>query len=300
MKSGIATSLCALLAAALLNGAAMADQVKPGDFTSQSLEELMEVKVPVVVASSKHEQKTTEAPSSVSVVTQDDIHNFGYRNLADILRSVRGFYVSYDEVYNFIGIRGVNRPGDYGGRVLVMIDGHRMNEPLYDQAFNGHNLPLDVDLIERVEVIRGPGSSLYGNNAGLGVINIVTREAKSWNGVEASVSGASHDTFSGRLTYGREFTNGIKLVLSGSVLNSEGRDQIYYPEFSSINGGIAEERDGERAQKFFGSLEWGDVTLEGSFGERRRDVPNGAYETFFNAGPNYADDRRCLRHHCWQ
>ena len=264
------------------------------DFTAQSLEELMEVKIPTVVAASKHEQKITDAPSSVSVVTQEDIRVFGYRTLADILRSVRGIYISSDEAYNFIGIRGVNRPGDYGGRVLVMIDGHRMNEPIYDQAFNGHDLPLDVDLIERVEVIRGPGSSLYGNNAALGVINIVTREAKSWNGIEAAVAGGSYETFSGRLTYGKEFTNGMKLVLSGSMLNSEGRDRIFYPEFSSNNGGLSEGRDAERAQKFFGSLAWGEVTLEGSYGDRRRDIPNAAYGTLFNTGPNFADDERAF------
>lgn len=272
---------------------ASADESAP-DFTTQSLEELMQVKIPTVVAASKHEQKITEAPSSVSVVTQEDIRLFGYRTLSDILRSVRGLHVSYDEVYNFIGIRGVNRPGDYGGRVLVMIDGHRMNEPIYDQAFNGHDLPLDVDLIERVEVIRGPGSSLYGNNAALGVINIVTREAKSWNGIEASASGGSYDTFTGRLTYGREFTNGVKLVLSGSMLNSDGRDRIFYPEFSGVNGGISQGHDGERAHKFFGSLTWGDFTLEASYGDRRRDVPNGAYGSLFNVTPNFTDDERAF------
>lgn len=264
------------------------------DFTTKSIEELMMVKVPVVVAASKHEQKATEAPSAVSVVTQDEIKKFGYRTLADILRSVRGVYVSSDEVYNYIGIRGVNRPGDYGGRVLVMVDGHRMNEPLYDQAFNGHDLPLDVDLIERVEVIRGPGSSLYGNNAALGVINIVTREANSWNGLEASASGGSYETFTGRLTYGREFTNGIKLIVSGSVVESEGRERIYYPEFASENGGISEGLDGERAHKLFASLTWGALTLVGGYGDRRRDIPNGAYDSVFNLGPNFADDERAF------
>jgi iron complex outermembrane receptor protein len=295
MARGIFPGAFALLIVALMGpGVPLFAAEAAPDFTAQSLEELMQVKIPMVVAASKHEQKTTEAPSSVSVVTREDIEQFGYRTLADILRSVRGIYISSDEVYSYIGIRGVKRPGDYGGRVLVMVDGHRMNEPIYDQAFNGHELPLDVDLIERVEVIRGPGSSLYGNNAALGVINIVTREAKSWNGIEASASGGSFDTFTGRLTYGREFTNGMKLILSGSIVESEGRDRIYYPEFSGVNGGISEGLDGERAKKFFGSLAWGDLTLEASYGDRRRDIPNAAYETLFNTAPNYADDERAF------
>lgn len=264
------------------------------DYTSRSLEELLQVKIPTVVAASKHEQKVTEAPSLVSVVTREDIEAFGYRTLSDILSSVRGLYVSSDEIYNYIGIRGVRRPGDYGGRVLVMVDGHRLNEPIYDSAFSGNDLPLDVDLIERVEVVRGSGSSLYGNNACLGVINIVTREANSWNGVEASVSGQSYDTFTGRLTYGRAFTNGVNLVLSGSILESQGRDSIYYPDFSSINSGLSQGLDGERARKLFASLTWQDFSLEAGYGDRRKDIPNGAYGSVFNASPNYSDDERAF------
>lgn len=266
--------------------------VEGTDFTTRSLEELMRVNIPTVVSASKHEQTTAEAPASVSVVTRADIEQFGYRTLADVLRSVRGVYITSDEIYEYIGVRGVMRPGDYGGRVLVMVNGHRMNEPLYDQAFNGHDLPLDIDLIERVEVVRGTGSSLYGNNAGLGIINIVTRDASSWNGVEGSVAGGSHETFSGRLTYGKLFTNGVSLILSGTLLNSEGRDSIYYPEFAAINNGFAEGLDGERAQKYFASLKAGEFALEAGYGDRRRDIPNGAYGTLFNTSPSYADDER--------
>jgi len=252
----------------------------------------MRVKIPKVVAASKHEQSAAEAPSAVSVVTRADIERFGYGTLSDILRSVRGVYISSDEIYNYIGIRGVKRPGDYGGRILVMLDGHRMNEPLYDQAFNGQDFPLDVDLIERVEVIRGTGSSLYGNNAGLGVINVVTREASSWDSIEGSVSGGSYETLSGRLTYGRQFTNGVSLILSGTLFNSEGRDSIYYPEFAAINNGLSEDLDGERAQKYFASVKAGEFTLEAVYGDRRRDVPNAAYGTLFNTPPSHADDMR--------
>lgn len=252
----------------------------------------MQVKIPTVVAASKHEQKITDAPSSVSVVTREDIEQYGYRTLSDILSSVRGFYVSSDQIYNYLGVRGVRRPGDYGGRVLIQVNGHRLNEPVFDQAFNGHDLPLDVDLIERVEVIRGPGSSLYGNNAALGVVNIVTREASSWDGIEASATGGSYETFSGRLTYGKEFTNGMSLILSGTLFNSEGDDSIYYPDFAGVNNGLAEDLDGERAQKYFASFKAGEFTLEAGYGDRRRDIPNGAYGAEFNTKPMYVDDER--------
>jgi iron complex outermembrane receptor protein len=261
------------------------------DFTQLDLEQLMVIKVPTVYGASKHEEKITEAPSDVSIITQDDIQKFGYRTLADILRSVRGFYVTYDRGYSFIGVRGVNRPGDYGGRVLIAVDGHRLNDPVYDSAFNGNEFPLDVDLIDRVEVIRGPGSSLYGDNAFFTVINVVTRRG---DGVEASGSAASYDTYTGRLTYGKHFKNGLNLMVSGSLLDSEGHDTLRYPEFASVNNGVARNLDGEWAKKVFASLSWGDFSLEGLYGDRRKDLPTGAYGTLFNVSPNWVNDERAF------
>ena len=101
------------------------------DLKRLSWDEQMQSKASSVYGASKHEQNVTDAPSSVSIVTQQDIKQYGYRTLGDLLRSVRGFYVSYDRVYNSIGVRGVNRPGDFGGRVLINIDGHRLNEPIF-------------------------------------------------------------------------------------------------------------------------------------------------------------------------
>ncbi len=121
--------------------------------------------IPSVFGASKYEQKVSEAPSSISIVTAEDIKKYGYRTLADILRSVRSFYISYDRSYSYAGARGFGRPGDYNSRILVLIDGHRSNDNVYDGALLGTEGVIDVDLIDRVEIIRGPGSSLYGSNA---------------------------------------------------------------------------------------------------------------------------------------
>ena len=214
---------------------------RPQTLKNLSMEELMEVKVDTVFGASKHEQKVTEAPSAVSIVTADDIKQQGYRTLADVLRSVRGFYVTSDRGYNAIGMRGMNISGDFGGRLLITVDGHRLNDPIYDTAASGMDFLLDVDLIERVEVIRGPGSSLYGNNAFLGVINVITRKGRDVNGVELSGSAATFDTYTGRFTYGNQFTNGVELMLSGTFYDSAGDRQLYYSEFSAINNGIAQD-----------------------------------------------------------
>lgn len=164
------------------------------DFTHLSMEELGQIRVDTVYGASKHDQKLTEAPSAVTIVPGDEIKLRGHRTLADVLRSIRGFYVTADRNYGYIGVRGFNRPGDFGGRVLVLVDGHRLNEPIYDSAFNLNDFLVDLDLVERVEVIRGPGSSLYGNNAFFGVVNVITRPGHQLNGFEVAGAGGSFDT----------------------------------------------------------------------------------------------------------
>jgi iron complex outermembrane receptor protein len=262
-------------------------------------EQQMQSKASLIYGASKHEQAVAEAPASVSIVTQQDIKQYGYRTLGDLLRSVRGFYVSYDRVYNSIGVRGVNRPGDFGGRVLINIDGHRLNEPVFDSTFAHTDFLLDMDLVDRVEILHGPASSLYGNNAFFTVINVVTRRGRDVGGVEVSGAAASYDTYTGRLTYGNRFTNGVELLLSGTYLNSEGDERLHFPEFNAINNGVAEDLDGTEAKSAFGSISYHDFTLEGGFIDRRKHVPTApfaslgaAFGTVFN-DPHflYVDER---------
>ena len=162
MKStwyGVLFKSC-VLAVTLASPMALVTAQTPDDLTQKSLEDLMNVEVASVYSASKYSQKVTEAPSSVSIVTSEQIQLHGYRTLAEILSSVRGFYVSNDRNYTYVGVRGFARPGDYNTRILLMIDGHRINDNVYDQALLGRELPIEVDLIERVEIVRGPSSSL--------------------------------------------------------------------------------------------------------------------------------------------
>ena len=186
----------------------------------------------------------------------------------------------------FLGLRGVNRLGDYGGRTLLNINGHRINEPIYDSSFFGYDFPLDVDLIERVEVIRGPGSSLYGNNAFFGVINVVTRKGRDigGSGIEAAASVGQWDTYSGRFSYGNKFTNGVELLLSGSYYESAGNPKLEFPaaDGTGFPGAVERNHDGESARNFFASISYQGFTLEGLYGRRDKDLANGAYYAVFN------------------
>ncbi len=260
------------------------------DLTTMSIEDLMNVSV---YSASKHQQKATEAPSSVSVVTADEIRRYGYRTLADILKSLRSFYVTYDRNYNYIGVRGFAPPGDFNTRLLLLVDGHRINDGVYDTAAVGTEFLLDVDLIDRVEVIRGPSSSLYGSNAFFGVINVITRRGKDLKGTEVSGEAASFGTFKGRATYGNRLANGLEVLFSGTAFRSEGQD-LFFPEFNdpATNNGIAEKRDGDKFQSFFSTLAYRDFTFQAAYISREKAIPTGSYGTVFNDPRNRTVDDR--------
>ncbi len=244
----------------------------------------MNLDVPKVYAASKLEQKTTEAPSSITIVTDDEIKKYGYRTLADVMQSVQGFNVSYDRNYAFLGARGTSL-GDFNSRVLLLVDGHRINENLTDGAFIDTAFILDIDLVDRVEIIRGPGSVLYGNNAFFGVINVITRQSRQLNGLETSFDYGAFDTYKGRVTFGKQFTNGVNLLLSGTIYDSAGAERLFYKEFDTPaqNNGIAQNMDGDSYRSFFGSLGYTDFTFEGAFNRRNKVNPTAQFDlTTFN------------------
>jgi len=260
-----------------------AAQKSQADFTELSLEELMNLDIDIVSGASRYPQKVTEAPSSVSIVTADDIRKYGYRTLADILRSVRSFYTTYDRNYRYVGIRGFGRPGDYNIRLLLLVDGHRINDNISDSASIGTKFIIDVDVIDRVEVIRGPSSSLYGANAFFGVINIVTKRGRALNGPEISGEAASFGTYEGQLSYGNQFQNGLEINLSGSIYDSKGQD-LYFEEFDApaTNNGVAENCDDDQYKSVFGKLSFRDFNLQGGYVSREKGIPTASFETEFN------------------
>ena len=283
-------ALVVLAAMSCLSSFAGADE-QTTDLTMLSIEELMNIRV---FSASRYEQSVSEAPSSVTVVTADEIKHYGHRSLADILRSVRGFSMTYDRVYSYVGVRGVGSTGEWNSRILLLINGHRINENVYDSSMIGNAFPLDIDLIDRIEIIRGPGSSLYGDNAFFAVINVITRNGRDLNGIEASADAGSLKTTNGRMSYGAQLHNGGDLLLSASVLDSQGNETLYYKEFdkafdsSLTTDGIVRNLDRDRNKKFFSRFISGDLILEGSYSERAKQVPTASYGAAFN-DPRYED-----------
>jgi outer membrane cobalamin receptor len=233
-------------------------------------------------ASGKYQQTAREAASSVTIVTHEQIENFGYRTLTDVLQGVSGFYLSNDRNYSYLGARGFSRPTDYNNRILLLIDGHQMNDGIWGSA--PLELPIDPEYLERIEIVRGPGSALYGTGAIFGVINLVTRSGASIGGSQARVLGGSYGQRSVSAAFGRRTAGGTDLELTGTSEGSDGQD-LYFPEYDTpeTHDGIAHNSDWERNSLVQMKASRGDWSLNGWASSRSKAIPTGAYRTQFNA-----------------
>lgn len=236
--------------------------------------------IPVVVGASKHEQKPTEAPASVTVVTAEEIELYGYRSLADILRTQRGFYTVSDGLNSFLGVRGFLRPGEWNARILVLIDGRPTREPIFGQTHLDHDMVVPVELIKRVEIIRGPGSALYGANAVFAVINIITRSgADVDNWAELKGVGGTQDTGEGVAVVGKKFANGADVIAGGSRYNSAGSRDVKYPDVNDAghNYGHIQDHDDEAAGSAFSKVIFDEFTVEADYDKRRQENDTAKY-----------------------
>lgn len=238
------------------------------------LPDLEDLAATPVYAASRHYLRQVDSPASVTIITADDIRSFGYRTLGDLLRSVRGVNIYNDRNYDYLTLRGYSRAGDYNAGVSLQIDGMRINDPIYDGGLLGSEFPLDVELIERVEYIRGPGSAEYGGNALFGVINVVTKSGAGVGGLVVGVDGGSDGRIGGSARFGKRFSNGASLLLSASYLDVSGEDLRFAPDRSSgFQGGKARDADYSYSRRAFADFEYGNLSVVAGFGTRVKGDP---------------------------
>ncbi|MCU0383342.1 MAG: TonB-dependent receptor plug domain-containing protein, partial [Cyclobacteriaceae bacterium] len=211
-----------------LGAYAMAQEEPEVDPYSLSLEELMNIPVSV----SKSDLSLRETPSVISVITREEIRNMGARDLMDVLNQVPGFSFGLD-VQNVVGL---GSRGNWGheGKILLLMDGQEMNEILFSSTQFGQH--YDINNIERIEIIRGPGSSIYGGYAELGVINIITRKGGQLNGLHADVlAGTTSNGFSRfntTLSAGQK-TDNVEYSVSAHIGEGIRSDQTYFDLFGN-------------------------------------------------------------------
>ncbi len=243
----------------------------------------------VVISAARYRQLVGDAPSSVTIITAREIQEYGWRTLADVFRSVRSFYVKDDRNYSYLGVRGFSRPGDYNSRILALLNGHTLNDDIYQGFLLGREAGIDLDIVDRIEIVRGPGSALYGSSAFFAVVNIITKEASSLQGLRASAEVGSFNTTKGILTYGHQYENGLDLLFNSSYTQSSGQT-LFFPEIAAltppdnINSGFAVNSDREYVYSLFGTLHYKDLQLQGMLADREKKVPTASYGTVFNDG----------------
>ena len=269
---------------------ALAQQDNGNDLTDLSIEDLARV---TLSTASRHLEDPRKSPAAVTVIDRDEIIQYGWRTLADLLRSATGIYTAYDRTYTYVGVRGFLQSGGYNGRVLLLIDGHRINENIFDSGLIGTEFPLDLSLIDKVEVLRGPGSSLYGTNAELAVVNVITRRPER----DAAFETASEvDSYQGRVgEISGSFRAGkADLLGAASLYRSNGAAHLYFPDYDSAqtNNGIANNLDGDRYDHLFAVARTGALRIEGLFGRRDKIIPNAPYGTAFGDPRNRDIDTR--------
>jgi len=215
----------------------------------------------LLLIATKHLEREAKAPAIATVITANEIRNMGARNLLDILRRVPGIGVniaSAPPVVRSVAVRGIKTL--YSEKILVMMDGHRLNDIGNATAILDYG-DLSVENIKRVEVIRGPGSALYGAGAFLGVVNIVTKEADDINGLQVTAGGGRFDTEHYNVLFGHP---GEKIKVSGYLdyLNTDGPSSFIGQDAIGNSGDTLNWQ--EKAELGF-NISYNDFTLRGLY-----------------------------------
>lgn len=188
-----------------------------------SIDELLNMQTTVA---SKTKLTPRETPGIISIITAEEIRYSGARDLIDVLRLVPGFDFGYD-VQGVIGI-GLRGNWVHEGKILMLVDGQPMNELSYSNIPFGNHIP--VDQIKRIEIIRGPGSTIYGGNAELGVINIITKTGKDIHGADITATYGRMVNSRGRINLGINSGTKVKnwdISAKGFIGEANRSDQLY-------------------------------------------------------------------------
>ena len=244
-----------------------------------------------VEAASRTAESVEEAPSSVTIIPRQEIQAMGYPTIAEAMRGVRGVFVSDDRFYPTVGFRGFSQLNNYGNRVLVLINGHPTNDNWGFFSFTGYDARVDLEDVERIEVVRGPGSVLYGTGAVSGAINVVTRGRDARQGVNAQVSVVENNIARARVGGTVRFGTNAGLWTSVGVASSAGRD-FQFPEAATAPSmgmpgfdGSSRGADGFDALNVQGRGWAGAFSAQWLFNTRTKRIPTGV------AGTNFGDDR---------
>ncbi|MEO7033379.1 MAG: TonB-dependent receptor [Polyangiaceae bacterium] len=247
-----------------------------------------------VVAASRASEQVDDAPSSVTLVPERELSAFAPPTIAEAVRGVPGVYLSDDRSYVTLGMRGIGRLGSYGNRILVTYDGQPANDNWIGSSYVGYDGLTDLGDVERIEVVRGPGSVLYGTNALSGVINVVSR-SDAPPGVSAGVSTNQNGVARARVRSDVKLGKDAGGWASVAVARGNGRD-FRFPEYASSTpadlAGVARKVDGFESGTFRGRVYWKFLSAQWSANSYEKHLPTAEYTTLFGDARAMQTDRR--------
>lgn len=243
-------------------------QIAGGSLFEMSLDDLMEMKI---VTASRVPEEQSKTTSSVTVITADDLRRMGARTIYDALRTVPGISVDYNSRnMPIIEVRGI-RKGSGTDNVLFMLNGHPMNGVVTSAAPNIAMYDLPIANIKRIEVVRGPGSALYGTTAVIGVVNVITKGPDDVDGVEVSIDTEFENEGSIGQKYnvliGKRFENDIGFTLNVGVFDYDGANRFFEADSVGVEGSGDTDHESIDLQ---GSLEVGKLKLFGRYHKHDR------------------------------
>lgn len=214
-----------------------------------------------LVTATKRATPLRKAPAIATIITAEEIKNMGARDLLDVLKMVPGIGVSITEAgINMIEMRGIRT--SLTEKILIMIDGHSMNRNGFGSAIWTLIERIPVEHIKQVEIVRGPGSALYGNSAFLATVNVITKDADDINGAQAKAGGGSFDTYKGNITAGKTFGDKLTAMASTDFVNTRG-PKLNVPQDALGSSGTPEL--GFWQTDTFLKLGYGDFSVRGGF-----------------------------------
>jgi outer membrane receptor protein involved in Fe transport len=248
-----------------------------------------------VTAASRVTESVEDAPSSVTIITGQELRAMGYPTIAEAVRGVRGVYVGDDTSYTNVGFRGFAQPGDYGDHVLILVDGMPTNDDYVGSSYVGYDARADIDDIQRIEVVRGPGSALYGTGAFFGVINLVTRPRDAPTHGEIATSTADNSVGRARATAQLRLSEDAGGWVSVAGAHGSGRD-YFFNEYAAdpATGGWARGIDGFDTGTVNGRIWYKALTLQWLYTSREKTLPSGEFGTIFGDPRSHFVDTRGL------
>jgi outer membrane receptor protein involved in Fe transport len=250
-----------------------------------------------ISAASREVESIDDAPASITVISAQELEAFAYPTILEALRGVRGYAINYDSTYGNAAVRGLGQANDFSNRLLVLSDGAVLNENILYQPFIHYDGRVDLGDVQRIEIVRGPSSALYGTGAVSGVVNLVLKDRDEPDGAHVGVSSYDNSTARLRVGLARKLTHDAGVWASVAAATSQGRSEELEFDAGDGEGFVPHETrsfDAFDAYSLTGKTWFKSVTLQTFWTAREETIPTGNYSSRYGDTRSFSNDQRFM------